>query len=204
MSDELVKVDDKGQSMVPVYKPRLKYRQRLLIKYLVAGQTIELAAEKMNVSINRCKAWTKLPRFMEELDNQIQSKLDLDAKKRKRRNEFIASELYETLMDKFSDGSLEKMNAKNLMKFIVEFNKEIRTDTPGENSKKVHHTIQFTEELASRYKTANSANFTNREAKIIDINIPNQLPEGKENGSQNSSIQQQTEIVIDDGVPGKE
>jgi hypothetical protein len=151
--------------------------QRIFCKYICAGIPIEEAALKMNVSLSRCKSWLARDHVVEYLEKLMQHSINLDAKRRKQRNEYIHSQLYTELMGKFANGSLEKLGQKNLMKFIIDFGKEIRADTPGESTKHVKHTIDIGEELSNRYKEANSARFDNNKEKIIDITIPNKLPD---------------------------
>lgn len=155
-------------------KKQLRFRQRMLVKYLVAGIPIEEIADKLNVSLSRCKAWVKRNDVIEFLDQQTALHADLDSKKRKKRSEFIVSEIYDVIVDKISEGSLNRMNVKNLMKFFVEMNKEVRIDTPGDSTQKIDHRVklELSEELSQRYRNANSSNFDNKDNKIIDINLP--------------------------------
>lgn len=177
-------------------KHDITYQQRIMIRFLIAGLPLEEVAERVGVSKQRCQAWLRRDKVKQALEDRLSWYTELDAKRRKKRSEFIASELYRTIMQKFADGSLEKLNSKTLMKLLMEFQKEVRTDTPGEATKKVHHTVQLTEELANRFRQANSSNFQEREGKILDISIPKQLDTGEKHVKSQESVR---EAAVDAG-----
>lgn len=156
-------------------KPTVKYRQRIMIQYIVAGFTLEEISEKIKVKVVCLKRWLRDPIVSHKLDLEVAKKVDWDASKRRKSNEYVLGNLHQTLADKIASGDLEKMNPKNLMNFIVKFNDEVRTDTPGEYNSKVKHEISLIEDLSNRFKNANSASYDERKLRgeaIIDITPP--------------------------------
>jgi transposase len=163
-----------------IEKTGIKYNQRMMIKLLVAGMKLEDIAERLNVSTSRCKRWLQREDVMKALEEKTQEFATEDSKKRKRRLDFISSELYEALLEKVSKGHLKRMGSKNLMKFQLEYEKESRAQNPP-STQKVDVNVKFDlEELVQKYKNSNSLNYDSKKEKIIDITPPKQLEEPKE------------------------
>jgi hypothetical protein len=158
-----------------------KFRYNMFIRYFLSGMAKAEIIKRMEINNGIYNEWLKKPEIADTIAEKMQTNLDLDAKKRKRKFEFVTSELYEELTAKIAQGDLSRLGTKTLMQHLVLLNKEVRLDTPGDNIKKVDHniTLQMSEELASRYKKSNSSTFDDRE-KIIDINQPRQLQEHQE------------------------
>lgn len=167
-----------------VSRSSLKFRHRMFIRYVVSGMPKSEVVERLEITKETYEHWLKDERIVGLIEEKTQYNLNLDAKKRKKRFEFLSSEVYSELIAKIAEGSLKKTNTKNLVNYLALLNKEIRTDTPGENVKKVDHNVKhqhlvLMEQISSRYMSSNSALFENRD-KIVDIVLPKQIEEHKE------------------------
>ncbi len=171
----------------------IKYNQRLLVKYLVAGMKLEDIAERIDVSLPRCKKWLKREDVIKLLEDKTQELINDDTKIRKRRMDFISSELYDALLEKIHNGHIKRLGSKNLMKFILEFEKESRSQNPP-STQKIDVNVKFgIEEISKKYKSSNSVNYELKEERIIDITPPKQLEESKEGDSNGTDVQKQVE-----------
>jgi transposase len=165
-----------------VEKSTIKYNQRMMIKLLVAGMKLEDIAERLNVSTSRCKRWLQREDVMKALEEKTQEFATEDSKKRKKRLDFISSELYEALLEKVAKGHLKRMGSKNLMKFQLEYEKESRSQNPP-STQRVDVSVKFgIEELVQKYKNSNSLNYETKGERVIDITPPKQLEAPKEEG----------------------
>lgn len=154
-------------------KNPLDPRRKMVVKYLVAGFSIPEICAKMNIKKKRCRYWLKNPLvqkyFQEELDRVVK----LDSKERKRKYGFIMNELFKSLVDKIDNESFDKMNAKSIMKFMLDFGREIKAETPEDNITRTSGRVDVViiDQLSKRYKMANSSSYDDRD-KVIDIELP--------------------------------
>lgn len=175
---------------IKIARPGLKYQQNIFVKYIVNGYPVEEVAERMNIPLARCRIWLRNKRVTKVIEEKLQFRIDLDAKKRKGRTERVSSAVYLALIDKIAKGSLDRMNTKNLTKLMIELNKEIRADTPGDNVKQVQLTVGLTEELAERYRKANSSKYDEEKA-IIEMSIPKKQLEASQTEKIDGQLQQE-------------
>lgn len=153
---------------------KLKFRHSLFVRYIVSGMNKSDIISRLGITGGTYNNWLKNEKIVSLIEERIQSSLDLDASKRKKRFEFIHSEVYNELIAKIAEGGLEKMNAKNLVRQLIDLNQEVRKDTPGENIKKIDHTVKhhLMEDITNRYKASTSGQFEDKEEKIINIITP--------------------------------
>ena len=131
----------------------LKPKQMLMIGYLAAGMTMEEIHLRLGVSIKRMNFWLNKKSVKKYLDSVIQHHDNLDAKRRRQRNEFV--------------------------KMLIDMNKEVRNDSPIENlgnkaggSSRIDINVQIGQELAQRYQTANSSSYEDRKEKYVQMALP--------------------------------
>lgn len=169
----VIKTRDKPKEKPIFHRNKQPHRYIIMVKYIVAGFSIEETAQKMNVPVKQIQTWLKKPTVLEYLTREAETKINFDAKKRKSISEYILKEIYNSIVDKFANGSLQKMNTKNLFKYLIDFMNQVRTDNPADVNKKISHTITISEELSNRFKQANSATFDVRvDETIIDVEPP--------------------------------
>lgn len=157
----------------------LKPKQMLMIGYLAAGMTMEEIHLRLGVSIKRMNFWLNKKAVKKYLDSVIQHHDNLDAKRRRQRNEFVTTRIYDALVEKIQNGSFERMSSKNLLKMLIDMNKEVRNDSPIENlgnkaggSSRIDINVQIGQELAQRYQTANSSSYEDRKEKYVQMALP--------------------------------
>lgn len=182
----------------------IKHQQRIMAKYIAAGTPINEVAEKLGVSVARCRKWLLKPQVEEYLEKCISSFVDMDNKKRKNKIEFIYSQVYEAMIDKLADGSLQALSVKSLMRMALDLNRTMREESPPQvANKNVNHNHKISAEiitqLSERYKVANSVGFIeNQKEKIIDI-IPPVVAPPKELKEPENDKQREEESGVDDG-----
>lgn len=222
--EEIVMINKKNDKIVPVSgnkemtrveinnlknklesdKKPIKHQQRIMAKYIAAGTPINEVAEKLGVSVARCRRWLLKPQVEEYLEKCINSFVDMDNKKRKNKIEFIYSQVYEAMIDKLADGSLQSLGIKTLMKMTLDLNRTMKEESPPQvANKNVNHNHKISAEiitqLSERYKAANSVGFAeNQKEKIIDITPPVVAPP-KELKEPENDKQSEEESVDNDG-----
>lgn len=187
--DNMKQMQPYKKKNILVKKDSIKYNQRMMVKLLVGGMKLEDIAERLNVSIGRCKVWLQREDVIKVLEEKTQEFVTEDSKIRKRRMDFISKELYDALLEKVANGHIKRLGSKNLMKFILEFEKESRSQNPP-STQRLDVNVKFDiEELSKKYKNSNSATYELRQERVIDITPPKQLEVSKEGETNGSDVQ---------------
>jgi hypothetical protein len=115
------------------------YNLKQIALRLLVDKSISLseAATEMNISIKDLQEFFKDKNFVEDLHDRIERIYGIDADYRLDQNKFTLDSLYKEMRRRAVNDEFKHAPLRDLSKMIIDFQKELRLDTPGEFTSKV-------------------------------------------------------------------
>jgi len=112
-------------------------RQRALLYLTDQKMPIKDVARRLNTTKTVIRSFFEDAKFVEELEERIERVDGIDKGWRSEQAKMTLSHLYEEIRRREVEGMLEDVPVQVLHKMIIDTQKEIRLDTPGEFTSKV-------------------------------------------------------------------
>lgn len=148
--------------------------KQVALRYLVdETMPIKEVAKKLNTTVSRVKGFFEDPEFTEDLNKRVEKIHGIDGEFRINQAKISISHIYEEIRRREAEEELKNVPLKDLHKILIDFQKELRLDTPGDYTSKVG--VGDLSKLQDRYKESLSGKIHRKGRKKI--------PLGKGNGS---------------------
>jgi len=127
--------------------------KQMTLRYLVdKSMSIREVANKLKTTPRVIKSFLEDPIFLKDLEERIEKVHGIDTSFRIDQAKITLSHLYEELRQREIENGLINVPVRDLHKMIVDTQKELRLDTPGEFTSKVG--VADLSRLQDRYKSS--------------------------------------------------
>jgi plasmid maintenance system antidote protein VapI len=135
-------------------------KQKALRFFSDTNVTIKEVAETLKVTVDRIKSFFDDQEFVKELNERIDKISGINSEFRLSQSKFSLYHLYEELRRRQAEGELKDVPARDLHRMIVDTQKELRLDTPGDVTSKIG--VADLVELQDRYNKSLSGKVAKR------------------------------------------
>lgn len=139
-------------------------RQMALRYFVDQTLTIKEVAKRLKISVRKLNGFFKEEDFMEELNARIDRVMGMDSEFRTQQAKISVSHLYEEIRRREVEEELRDVPLRDLYRMLIDMQKELRLDTPGEFTSKVG--VSDLTNLQDRYKKSLSGKLSRRQAKV--------------------------------------
>jgi hypothetical protein len=138
--------------------------RQMAMRYLVdQSLTIKEVASKLKISSRKLGTFFKEEDFMEELNARIERVMGMDSEFRTNQAKISVMHIYEEIRRREVENELKDTPLRDLHKMLIDMQKELRLDTPGEFTSKVGVADLTT--LQDRYKKSLSGKLAQKQVK---------------------------------------
>lgn len=137
-------------------------RQRAL-RYLVdQSLASKEVATKLKITVRKLNSFMLEPDFVEELNLRVERVLGVDADYRNEQAKISITHLYEEIRRREAEDELRDVPLRDLHSILINMQKELRLDTPGEYTSKVG--VGDLSRLQDRYKNSLSGKLARKKS----------------------------------------